>query len=86
MRVEGTAKSLDCDDKGPRLTVQVGPKTMSFALGDPARIQLKHAGNSTFDFNCGPQKPFSIVIEYVPAGDADNAAGSVAGAIRRMEF
>jgi Tfp pilus assembly protein PilF len=82
-RVEGTAKSLDCDGKGARLTVQVGPKIMSFELGDPARIQLKHEGNRTFDFNCGPQKPFSIAIEYVPAS---GAAGGVAGAIRRMEF
>jgi len=82
-RIEGTAKSLDCGNTGARLTVLAGGKTISFDLGDPEKIQLVHNGQATFDFNCGPQKPFPIAIEYVPAKDAGQG---VAGSVRRMEF
>jgi Tfp pilus assembly protein PilF len=82
-RVEGTAKSLDCSGKVPRFVVQVGQKTMSFELADPGKIVLKHEGEATFDFNCGPQKAFSVAIDYLPA---KNGPAGVAGAVRRIEF
>ena len=56
-RVEGTAKNLDCSGEPARFSVLVGQKTMIFALAEPDKIILKHDGNATFDFSCGPQKP-----------------------------
>jgi Flp pilus assembly protein TadD len=83
-RVEGTAKSLDCSGATARLNVLVGQNTMSFALAEPDKIILKHDGNATFDFSCGPQKPLPIAIEYVPMDNP--AAQGVAGAVRQIEF
>jgi hypothetical protein len=52
-------------------------------LADPGKIVLKDQGNATFDFSCGPQKPFSVAIEYAPA---KSGGAGVAGAVRRIEF
>jgi Flp pilus assembly protein TadD len=83
-RVEGTAKNLDCSGEPARLSVLVGQNTMTFALADPDKIILKHDGNATFDFACGPQKPMPVTIEYVPVDNP--AAKGVAGAVRQIEF
>ena len=83
-RVEGTAKSLDCSAEVARLSVLVGQNTMTFALAEPDKIILKHDGNATFDFSCGPQKPLPISIEYVPVENP--GAQGVAVAVRQIEF
>jgi Flp pilus assembly protein TadD len=83
-RVEGTAKSLDCSGETVRLSLLVGQNTMIFALADPDKVILKHDGNATFDFSCGPQKPLPIVIEYAPVENP--AAQGVVGAVRQIEF
>ncbi len=83
-RVEGTAKNFDCSGKIARLSLLVGQSTMTFALAEPDRIILKHDGNATFDFTCGPQKPLPMTIEYVPAENA--TAQGIAGAVRQIEF
>jgi len=83
-RVEGTAKSLDCSGETVRLSLLVGQNTMIFALADPDKVILKHDGNATFDFSCGPQKPLPIAIEYAPAENP--AAQGVVGAVRQIEF
>jgi tetratricopeptide (TPR) repeat protein len=83
-RVEGIVKSLDCSAEVARLSVLVGQNTMTFALAEPDKIVLKHDGNATFDFSCGPQKPLPISIEYVPVENP--GAQGVAGAIRQIEF
>jgi hypothetical protein len=84
VRVEGTAKALDCSGGTPRFTITVGTKILAFDLKDPDKIILKHNGDGVFDFACGPQKPFPVAIEYAPAENA-SAQGS-AGAIRVIEF
>ena len=81
--VEGIAQSLDCGSKVVRFTILAGQKTMSFAMENPQRVQLVHDGQATFEFNCGPQKPFSVAIEYVPAKDPTQG---VAGSIRKLQF
>jgi tetratricopeptide (TPR) repeat protein len=83
-RVEGIAKSLDCSAEVARLSVLVGQNTITFALTEPDKIILKHDGNATFDFSCGPQKPLPISIEYVPVENP--AAQGVAGVVRQIEF
>jgi tetratricopeptide (TPR) repeat protein len=86
-RVEGVAKSLDCEGKGARFLVLVGQKVLTFDMPDPGLIQLKHNSDATFDFTCGPQKPFAVAIEYVPAATgAGGKATDTAGAIRKIEF
>lgn len=80
-RVEGTAKVLDCAAK--RFLVEVGGTVMAFNMPDPTRVQLKHEGGATADFNCGPQKPFHVVVEYAPG---EKSGKDVAGTLRGLEF
>jgi hypothetical protein len=82
-RVEGVATHLECDNKQPRLRVSVGARIMLFAIDDPKRVLLKHAGQITFDFTCGPQKPFGVAVEYVPEPDSRKP---IAGVVRALEF
>jgi len=82
-RVEGTAKRLDCAGNSARFSVLVGNATMVFLIADPNKVQLKHSGEVTHDFTCGPQKPYHVVVEYVP--QADTKTG-VAGVVRSLEF
>ena len=82
-RVQGTLEVFDCSATKPRLVVSVDGKLMKFELTDPDRVQLLHDGKDQFEFNCGPQKKFSITVEYVP--DASLAEG-IAGAVRRLVF
>jgi hypothetical protein len=46
-------------------------------------VQLKHEGGATADFNCGPQKPFHVVVEYAPG---EKSGKDVAGTLRGLEF
>src|SRR5438128_2212528 len=68
-RAEGTLKSIDCVSK--RVFIEVNGKALPFDI-DPERIMLRHNGNNTFEFTCGPQKPFHVVAEFVgsPKGSA----------------
>jgi tetratricopeptide (TPR) repeat protein len=80
-RVEGTAKTFDCDAK--RFVMEVDGKAFAFDLPDPSKIRLRHEGSDTFEFTCGPQKPFHVAVEYVPAAKAD---GELKGSLRVLEF
>lgn len=66
-RMEGTARSLNCAGDTVSFSIQSGNRIVTFDMPQPDRIQLKHNGDVTFDFICGPQKPFPIAVEYVPA-------------------
>jgi Tfp pilus assembly protein PilF len=83
MRAEGEARKLECDGKGARLHVTVGHDTMVFKIDDPAKVTLKHSGEGTFEFQCGPQKPFHVVVDYLPEADKSKR---VAGLLRILEF
>jgi len=80
-RVEGTAKTIDCDNK--RFVVEAEGKLLAFDMPDPTRIQLKHEGGDTFEFTCGTQKPFHVVVEYAVS---EVPAGNVKGSLRGLEF
>ncbi len=82
-RVEGVATHLECDGKQARLRVAVGAKILLFTIDDPQRVLLKHAGDMTFEFKCGPQKAFGVAVEYVPDPDSRKP---VAGIVRALEF
>jgi tetratricopeptide (TPR) repeat protein len=82
-RVEGTAKRLDCDGKTARFAVQVGKTTMVFQILDPSTVSLKHSGEATHDFTCGPQKPYHVIVEYESQPDAK---AGIQGIVRSLEF
>jgi tetratricopeptide (TPR) repeat protein len=82
-RAEGIAKRLDCDGKAARFTVQVNNAAMVFQILDPSKVALKHSGEATHDFTCGPQKPYHVVVEYEAQADAKTG---IAGVVRSIEF
>jgi tetratricopeptide (TPR) repeat protein len=66
-RVEGIFKTLECTGTRAKVHVAVGAKRMVFVIQDPSRITIKSpAGGGTLDFQCGPQKPRRIAVEYDP--------------------
>ncbi len=81
VRVEGTAKEVGCDG-GLQFTIVSGGTAMTFAVSNPNLILIKHNSDTTFDFQCGPQKEFPIAVEYVPA----ERRGKIAGYVRMLEF
>jgi tetratricopeptide (TPR) repeat protein len=83
LRVEGEAQKLECDGKSARLHVSVGQDVMVFKIDDPSKVSLKHSGEGTFEFRCGPQKPFHVVVEYLPEAEKSK---HVAGLLRVLEF
>lgn len=83
LRAEGEAQKLECDGRSAWLHVTVGHDIMVFKIDDPAKVVLKHSGEGTFEFQCGPQKPFHVVVEYLPESDK---AKRIAGLLRVLEF
>lgn len=82
-RAEGVATALACNGKQAVLTIRSDGKSLRFVIPDPDRISIKHAGAATFDFTCGPQKPFHIVVEYVAP---QNPVARIDGTVRSLEF
>lgn len=82
-RVQGTASKLECNGKQARFYVNVAGATMIFAIEDPGAVQLKHSGATTFEFKCGPQKPFAVAVEYAPSPEPSKG---VVGVLRVLEF
>ena len=80
-RLEGVAKMLECKGESARFHMTAGGKTLVFSIPDPGRVLIKHLGAATFDFSCGAQKPFAVVVEYSP-----DAAGKTAGIVKSLEF
>lgn len=82
-RAEGTAKRLDCTGTTARFSVLVDNRIMVFLIADPNTVQLKHSGEATHEFTCGPQKAYRVVVEYTPQPDSKTG---VAGIVRSLEF
>jgi hypothetical protein len=72
---------IDCDKK--RFVMLAEGKVVSFEMRDPQKINLRHEGAATFDFTCGPQKPFPVAVEFVAAV---NGRTDVRGIVRALEF
>lgn len=85
LRAEGTAKEVGCQG-GLQITILSGGTLMTFAIPKPDMVLLKHNSEYTFDFTCGPQKPFPIAVEYIPAEHAVKIAGKIAGDVKSLEF
>ena len=55
---------------------------MVFSIPDPSRVLIKHKGEVTIEFTCGPQKPFKVAVEYAP----QSAGTGLAGIVKSLEF
>ncbi len=78
-RVEGTAKHMDCVNG--RIHVLVESNEMVFAIPDPKAIVVQSADATSFEFKCGPQKPFPIAIDYVLSSQPQ---AGIAGNVRTL--
>jgi tetratricopeptide (TPR) repeat protein len=78
---EGTLRQIDCMDGKIRMRIGVGADAMSFALLDLGSVVIKE--HAPVDFQCGPQKPRRIRIEYEPKKDA---MPETVGVVRALAF
>jgi tetratricopeptide (TPR) repeat protein len=81
LRAEGVAREVGCKS-GLQITILSSGTLMTFAIPKPEMVLLKHNSAVTFDFTCGPQKPFPIAVEYIPA----EPQGKIAGDVKMLEF
>src|SRR5262249_55327079 len=79
-RVEGTLQQLDCLGEAARLRIAVAEKQVALLIQDPSAVVIKSsiAEAGHYDFQCGPQKPVNISVEYVIVGTE--------GLVRSIEF
>ncbi|MES1257072.1 MAG: hypothetical protein ABUS51_01530, partial [Acidobacteriota bacterium] len=81
--LEGLAQSVECGAAGNRLRLQAGGEDLSFSLPDPKAIEFITATGGSLTLQCGPQKPFRVVLEYAPVSVMDKG---ITGVIRRLEY
>jgi hypothetical protein len=81
--VEGTLRQVDCNGTTARLTLESGGKLFRFVIKDPNHIAIRNAGAGPVDFQCGPQKPRAVLLEYEAKVDAPEG---IAGELRSIEF
>jgi hypothetical protein len=79
----GTLRGIDCLEKSARLRIVKDGKAMAFLVDDPKLVTLKGVGATTFEFECGVQKPRSVVIEYFDQRDPKR---ETAGRVSSIEF
>lgn len=80
-RVQGTFRELDCAATGARIVVNTAEGSLSLAIEDPLRVQMRHA---PAELICGPQPAgaAAVTVEYAVGRQGANTAGLVRG----MEF
>ena len=81
--VQGLAQRLDCNGKSARLHLLVDNKLVILEIPDPSLVQIKHSGETTHDFVCGPQKAYKISVDYAAVPDPKKGT---AGIVRALEF
>ena len=81
--VEGTLRRLDCRGSAATLTLESAGKFLRFAISDPGRIALRNTGAGELEFQCGPQMPRQVLIEYE---SSSGLAAGLTGEVRGIEF
>src|SRR5690242_19573998 len=81
--IEGTLRQVDCAGDRARVTIDSGGKPVRLAIRDPGQIVIRNSDSGKVDFECGPQKPRRVRIEYEKKPDED--MGTM-GTIRTIEF
>jgi tetratricopeptide (TPR) repeat protein len=79
--VTGTLVQVDCISPLARVRLRTGTGLVSLLMKDPGAIEIRGAGSVTFD--CGPQRPRPVTIEYEPS---TNDKLGTAGVVRSIEF
>ena len=74
--VQAELRRVDCGEKGIKLVVATAGDTLTLAIPDPSRVQIRNAGGEAFEFVCGPQEARKVLVEYAPAK----------GLLRGLEF
>jgi hypothetical protein len=80
-RTEGLLEAVDCAES--RLDVRVGQRQLGFALPQPNAVEYVHKGGGEPKLECGAQKPFRVVLDYVPLSVMGQA---MTGVVRRIEY
>ena len=75
VRVDATLREIDCGGRVTRLVLDARGKSLSVAIPDPGRVQMR---NAPPDFQCGPQ-PISVRVTVVYAEGGANSDGIVRG-------
>ncbi len=81
--VDGTLRRLDCKGSSAVLTLESAGKQLHFAISDPSKVALRNTGTGQLEFQCGPQKPRPVLIEYEPR---PGLPPDVTGEVRAIEF
>jgi hypothetical protein len=64
---EGALRRVDCEQDGIRLVIAINSDTLSLAIPDPSRVQIRNAAGVKFEFVCGPQTERPVLVEYTSA-------------------
>ena len=81
--VEGTLEQLDCLKEVGRIRIATAGGAVRLIMDDPDAIELRGLPTGQATFDCGPQKPRRVLVEYEPA--VDDELGT-AGVVRAIEF
>jgi tetratricopeptide (TPR) repeat protein len=82
--VSGTLLVLDClGEPGAKLTIMTGRQQLPLLIADPTAVSITGVPGGKFDFVCGPQKPFSVSVEYEPI---ENEELGTLGNVRAIDF
>jgi tetratricopeptide (TPR) repeat protein len=84
-RAEGMVQGVECGPGRERLHLSTENKSMVFDMPPVKAVEFtKVSGDGTeLRLVCGPQKPFHAVLDYAPAGAAEQGS---AGVVRRLEY
>jgi tetratricopeptide (TPR) repeat protein len=67
-RIEATLRQVECAESGIQIVVDAAQGTLTLAVPDPSRVQIRNGGQGAFEFVCGPQDGQRVLVEYRPAG------------------
>ncbi len=82
--VEGTLEQIDCLGEAARLQIRPssGGAPVQLWVEKPGDVLLKDASSLTFTFQCGPQRPRRVGVEYDPKQGLPRGSVGLITAIR----
>jgi tetratricopeptide (TPR) repeat protein len=82
-RVEGVLEEVECGGPAARFRVRDGSGRILWLLaGQPGKVEIRNAGGSAVELQCGSQKT-RVAVEYLAQPDA---ARGTAGQVTALEF
>ncbi len=81
--ISGTLARIDCLTGAARVHLRTGSGLIQLLIDNPDSIEIRGAEDGHFTFECGPQRPRRVTIEYEPAA---NGKLGTAGVVRMIEF